>query len=190
MYPNFIKNLLRFIDLNEQEIQAVNRYIRPVNLKKKEYLLEAGQVCRGLYFVEKGCLRMFFINDKSVEQIVQFALDGWWMADHFSFMDCKPSEYYIQAIEKSEVLSIDSSVFEQLLADVPRMERYFRIIMQRALAASQVRTRLMFEMTKEEFYQHFATSFPEFVQRVPQYMVASYLGLTPEYVSELRKKKQ
>jgi cAMP-binding proteins - catabolite gene activator and regulatory subunit of cAMP-dependent protein kinases len=190
MYPNFVKNLLRFVDLDEPEIQAVIRFIRPVNLKKKEYLLQAGQVCRGLYFVEKGCLRMFFINDKSAEQITQFALDGWWMADYFSFMDNKSSEYFIQAIEKSEVLAIDFSVFEQLLAEVPRMERYFRIIMQRALAASQVRTRLMFEMSKEEFYQHFATSFPEFIQRVPQYMVASYLGLTPEYVSELRRKKQ
>jgi CRP-like cAMP-binding protein len=183
MYPNFVKSLLRFVDLNEQEIQLIGKYIRPVSLKKKEYLLQAGQVCRGLYFVEKGCLRMFFINDKSVEQITQFALDGWWMADYFSFMDNKSSEYYIQAIEKS-------AVFEQLLAEVPRLERYFRIVMQRAVAASQVRTKLMLEMTKEEFYQHFATSFPEFVQRVPQYMVASYLGLTPEYVSELRKKKQ
>jgi len=189
MYPNFVKNILRFIDLDDSEIEIILQCVRPVNLKKKEYLLQAGQVCRGLYFVEKGCLRMFFINDKSVEQITQFALDGWWLADYFSFMDNKSSDYYIQAIEKSEVLAIDTTVFEQLLAEVPQLERYFRIIMQRAVAASQVRTRLMFEMTKEQFYQHFATSFPEFVQRVPQYMVASYLGLTPEYVSELRKKK-
>ena len=190
MYLNFVKNLRRFVDLNDQEIQLLEKYVRPVNLKKKEYLLKAGQVCLGLYFVEKGCLRMFFINDKLVEQITQFALDGWWLADYFSFMDNKSSDYYIQAIEKSEILTIDAAVFEQLLAEVPQLERYFRIIMQRAVAASQVRTRLMFEMTKEEFYQHFATSFPEFVQRVPQYMVASYLGLTPEYVSELRKKKK
>lgn len=190
MYPNFVSNLRRFVDLEEKEIQLVVKYVNQVSLKKKEYLMQAGQVCRNLYFVEKGCLRMFFINDKSVEQITQFALDGWWLADYFSFLDNKSSEYYIQAIEKSEVLAIDATVFEQLLAEVPRMERYFRIIMQRAVAAAQVRTKLMFEMTKEEFYQHFATSFPEFVQRVPQYMVASYLGLTPEYVSELRKKKQ
>ena len=189
MYPNFVKNILRFIDLTDGEIEIIHQYVRSVNLKKKEYLLQAGQVCRGLYFVEKGCMRMFFINDKPAEQITQFALDGWWIADYFSFMDNKSSEYYIQAIEKSEILSIDYSVFEQLLAEVPKMERYFRIIMQRAVAASQVRIKLMFEMSKEQFYQHFATSFPEFVQRVPQYMVASYLGLTPEYVSELRKKK-
>lgn len=189
MYPTFTRSLNRFVSLDEIQIEAVLKYIRWVSLKKKDYLLQAGQVCRSMYFVEKGCLRMFFLNDKSAEQITQFALDGWWIADYFSFIDNKSSEYFIQAIEKSEVLAIDMAVFEQLLTEVPQMERYFRIIMQRALAASQVRTRLMFEMTKEEFYQHFATSFPEFVQRVPQYMVASYLGLTPEYVSELRKKK-
>jgi CRP-like cAMP-binding protein len=188
-YPNLAKNLRRFIDLTDREIEVIHQYIRPVNLKKKEFLLQEGQVCRNLYFVEKGCLRMFFINDKSIEQITQFALDGWWLADYFSFMDNKSSDYYIQAIEKSEVLAIDSSVFEQLLVEVPQMERYFRIIMQRSVAAAQVRTRLMFELSKEQFYQHFSTSFPEFIQRVPQYMVASYLGLTPEYVSELRKKK-
>jgi CRP-like cAMP-binding protein len=132
---------------------------------------------------------MFFINDKTVEQITQFALDGWWISDFFSFTDRKPSEYCIQAIEKSEIVSIDSLLLDELLSELPQLERYFRVVMQRALAASQLRIKYMFEMTKEEFYQHFSNSFPEFVQRVPQYMVASYLGLTPEYVSELRKKK-
>ncbi len=189
MYPNLVKQINRNIELKEHEIQLLSGYIKPISLRKKEYLLQAGQVCRGLYFVEKGCLRMFFINDKSAEQITQFALDGWWISDFFSFMDNKPSDYYIQAIEKSEVLSIDASSFDDLLTELPQMERYFRITMQRALAASQLRLKYMFEMTKEEFYLHFSNSFPEFVQRVPQYMVASYLGLTPEYVSELRKKK-
>lgn len=132
---------------------------------------------------------MFFINNKTVEQITQFALDGWWISDYFSFIDNKPSEYYIQTIEKSEILSIDVLSFDDLFKELPQIERYFRIIMQKALAASQLRIKYMYEMTKEEFYLHFSSSFPEFVQRVPQYMIASYLGLTPEYVSELRKKK-
>jgi CRP/FNR family transcriptional regulator, anaerobic regulatory protein len=189
MYPTLIKHIRRFVALNENEALALTEYIKPYHLKKKDYLLKEGQVCRALYFVEKGCLRMYFMNAKSIEQITQFALDGWWMSDYFSYLDDKPSEYTIQAIEKSEVLSIDTLVFERLLKELPQLERYFRIIMQRALAASQLRTKLMYEMTKEEFYLHFSASFPEFVQRVPQYMIASYLGLTPEYVSELRKKK-
>jgi len=146
-------------------------------------------VCRSLFFVEKGCLRMYFVNGKQSEQIIQFAIEGWWISDYFSFMDNRPSEYYIQTIEKSKILSVDRNVLDDLLKQLPQLERYFRIIMQRALAASQLKTKFSFEMSKEEFYNHFSTSFPEFLKRVPQYMIASYLGLTPEYVSELRKKR-
>ena len=175
--------------MNEEESLLLNQYFKTHHLRKKEYLLQEGQICRSLYFVEKGCLRMFFLDGKTTEQITQFALDGWWISDYFSFMDSKPSEYNIQAIEKSEVYSIDMLLLDDLLKEIPQLERYFRLIMQRAVAASQLRVKLMFEMSKEEFYNHFITSFPEFAQRVPQYMIASYLGLTPEYVSELRKKK-
>jgi CRP-like cAMP-binding protein len=105
-------------------------------------------------------------------------------------LDENPTDYYIQAIENSEILVIDKLSYDELLIEIPQLEKYFRIIMQKAIAASQHRAKLQYQMSKEEFYQHFVTSFPEFIQRVPQYMIASYLGLTPEYVSELRKKRQ
>ncbi|MGZ2369496.1 Crp/Fnr family transcriptional regulator [Ancylomarina sp. YFZ004] len=189
MHSTLIEHIKKFVDLDENEERILISYTKSHSFRKKENLLSNGQVCRSLYFVEKGCLRMFYINSKSTEQITQFALDGWWLTDFFSFMDNKPSEYYIQTIEPSKVISIDIQVFDNLLKELPQLERYFRIIMQKNLAASQLRTKYLYEMSKEEFYHHFSTSFPEFVQRVPQYMVASYLGLTPEYVSELRKKK-
>jgi CRP-like cAMP-binding protein len=132
---------------------------------------------------------MYFVDNKLNEQITQFALEHWWMTDHFSFTDNIPSPYFIQTVEKSEILAINTSSFETILQELPQMERYFRTVMQRALAASQLRIKYMYEMSKEEFYELFSSSFPEFVQRVPQYMIASYLGLTPQYVSELRKKK-
>lgn len=132
---------------------------------------------------------MYFINNKMNEQITQFALENWWISDFYSFTDNKPSRYFIQAIEKSEVLSIDSISLDAIFKELPQMERYLRIILQKAVAASQLRIKYIYDLSKEEFYTHFCTSFPEFVQRVPQYMIASYLGLSPEYVSELRKKK-
>ena len=189
MHSILIEHIRKFVDLSESEVQILQTYIKPHSFRKKEFLLSNGQVCKSLYFVEKGCLRMYFLNAKAAEQITQFALDGWWLTDFFSFMDNKPSEYFIQTIEPSQVVSIDKNIFENILKDLPQLERYFRIIMQKNLAASQLRTKYLLEMSKEEFYHHFSTSFPEFIQRVPQYMVASYLGLTPEYVSELRKKK-
>lgn len=189
MYPNFINHIRKYIDLNDDSVALLNQYITPLKLKRKEFLLKEGQISHSMYFVEKGCLKMYFIDNKLNEQITQFALEHWWMADHFSFIDSKPSPYFIQTVEKSEVLAITASSFEALLQELPQMEHYFRIVMQRALAASQLRLKYMYEMSKEEFYQLFSTSFPEFVQRVPQYMIASYLGLSPQYVSELRKKK-
>ena len=131
---------------------------------------------------------MFFYTDKGAEQITQFALENWWITDYFSFTDQNVSEYNIQVIEKSEILVIDHRSFDKLLEELPALERYFRIIMQRAVAASQLRIKLLYDLSKEELYLHFSSYFPEFVQRVPQYMLASYLGLTPEYLSEIRKK--
>ncbi|WP_163322678.1 Crp/Fnr family transcriptional regulator [Draconibacterium mangrovi] len=182
------EHIKRFVDFSDEDEQILNEYIKSFSVQKKEDLLSNGQICRSMYFVEKGCLRMFFINSKSAEQITQFAIDGWWISDLFSFMDNTPSEYTIQTIEASKIVAIDNRVYNILLEKLPQLERYFRIIMQKNLAASQLRAKYMYEMTKEEFYFHFSTSFPEFMQRVPQYMVASYLGLTPEYVSELRKR--
>jgi len=188
-YKGFISHIKRYVDLNEQEIQIVESYAQIKELKKKEFLLTEGQVCRCNYYVESGCLRMFYNNDKMVEQTTQFALETWWMADYFSFSKQNPSDYYIQAVEKSVVIAIDFYQQEKLFTEVPQMERYFRIMMQRALAASQLRVKLIYQLSKEEMYKHFSSSFPQFLQRVPQYMLASYLGLTPEYLSELRKNK-
>ncbi len=188
--PSYLtEHIKKFVELKKEEEEILNRYSTPCSFEKKENLLSSGQVCRSMYFVEKGCLRMYFINSKATEQIIQFAIDGWWLTDFFSFFDHTASEYYIEAIEPSKVIAIDHHVFDSLLRDIPQLERYFRIIFQKNLAATQLKAKYLYEMSKEEFYHHFITSFPEFAQRVPQYMIASYLGLTPEYVSKLRKKK-
>lgn len=189
MYTNLINHILNYIKLEEEDIPTICKYFKRLNLKNKEYVLEEGQICKSYFFIEKGCVRMFFYSNKGAEQITQFALENWWITDYFSFTDQKVSEYSIQAIEKSEILAIDHQSFEKLLEEVPALERYFRIIMQRGVAASQVRFKLNYDLSKEELYLNFISDFPEFVQRIPQYMLASYLGLTPEYLSEIRKKR-
>lgn len=189
MYQNFFHHIRKYVELDNHAVEVLKKHARPLHLKKKEFLLKEGQQCRSIHFVVKGCLRMYFINSKMNEQITQFALENWWISDFYSFTDNKPSGYFIQTIEKSEVLAIDSNSMDELIKELPQMEHYFRIIFQKAVAASQLRIKYIYDLSKEEFYTHFCTSFPEFVQRVPQYMVASYLGLSPEYVSELRKKK-
>jgi CRP/FNR family transcriptional regulator, anaerobic regulatory protein len=177
------------IGLTGKDIDIFNKYVETRQYGKKEQVLQEGRICNHLYYVEKGCLRMYFLNKKGVEQITQFALDGWWISDYQSFINNAPSAYSIQTIEESRIVSIDNENFDRLLNDLPQLEKYFRMIILKAVAGAQLRSKLLYEMSKEEFYQHFSSSFPEFMRRVPQYMIASYLGLTPEYLSELRKKK-
>ena len=187
-YPGFIAHIRRYVDISNDEVLILEKYLQPMELKRREFLLREGDVCSSNYFVEKGCLRMFFNNDKMVEQTTQFAIEDWWLSDYFSFARQTPSEYAIQAVEKSVVVAIDYQLQDKLFSEVPQMERYFRIMMQRALSASQLRVKMIYQLSKEEMYRHFNRSYPQFFQRVPQYMIASYLGLTPEYMSELRKK--
>lgn len=188
MASKLAEHIAKYIQLTEEEVNVVMNYISLQKLKNKEFLLSKGQVCRSLYFVDKGCLRMYINNEKGNEQITDFAIDSWWIADHFSFIDQTASDYYIQATENSNLYALDFQSFKTVLDKVPKMEKYFRIIMQQSVAKAQRRINLLYTLSKEELYFHFASSFPDFVQRVPQYMVASYLNLTPEYVSEIKKK--
>ena len=188
-YPGFITHIRRYVELSDDEVLKLEPYLRPIELKRREFLLREGEVCRYNYFIEKGCLRMFFNNDKMVEQTMQFAIENWWLSDYFSYARQSPSEYAIQAVEKSVIVAVDYHLQDDLFVDLPQMERYFRIMMQRALSASQLRVKMIYQLSKEEMFRHFNSSYPQFFQRVPQYMIASYLGLTPEYMSELRKRK-
>ncbi len=188
MHTALINHIERYVELDEKSIQSICEYFKPLSLKNREYLLKEGQICKGHYFVEGGCLRMFYNNDKGLEQIIQFAIEDWWLSDYFSITSQQPSEYNIQAIEASKVLFIDYLSLDKLTEEIPVLERYFRLMAQRGLAASQFRLKLIFALSKEEMFLHFNSHFPSFIQRIPQYMIASYLGITPEYLSEIRKK--
>lgn len=189
MYPNFIAHLKKYISLNDDEVQLLLSNVKPLTTQKKDFLIQEGQICKDNYFVEKGLLRMFFINNKGIEQNTQFALENWWIADYMSLTMQTASHFYIQAVEASTVIAIEHHKQDHLFKQLPQLEHYFRLMMQRAYAAAQMRVKFFHVYSKEENYRQFVSLFPEFVQRIPQYMLASYLGLTPEYVSELRKKQ-
>ncbi|RAJ97989.1 CRP-like cAMP-binding protein [Larkinella arboricola] len=190
MPERLINHLTRFVNVPDEDRATILRYFRPVTLNKKENLLEEGQVCQANYFVLKGCLRMFFVNEKGVEHTTQFAIENWWMTDNMAFQQQRPSDFYIQAVEKTEVLAINFESQEQLCARLPQFERYFRLVYQKAYAAAQLRIKYLYDFSREELYHHFNDRYPDFIQRVPQYLLASFLGFTPEYLSEIRKKKR
>ena len=189
MSEHLKKHIEKFVEINDQDYAEILTYFTSVEVPKKQNLLNEGKVCTTNYFVVQGCLRLFFINEKGVEQTIQFALENWWLADYTSFSSQKSSEFYIQTVEKSNLLALDFSSQEKMLSQFPQMERYFRLVHQRAHAASQFRLKSLYSVSREELYHLFNKRYPEFVQRVPQYLLASFLGFTPEYLSEIRSKR-
>lgn len=183
-----IAHIRRFVPVDETAAAQLSAAVRHISLRKKELLLSEGQVCRRHFFVVKGCLRLFFVDEKGTEQTTHFAIEDWWMSEYGSLERGTPSVFCIQAVEATEVLSLDAQAQEALLEKVPAFSLYYAKMLHRAYGASQLRVRLMKEQSREALYRHFSAAFPEFVQRIPQYMLASYLGFTPEYLSEIRKR--
>ena len=188
MYQILKEHLNKFITLNDNDFDEILKLFNIKIFDKKENLLEEGQICRYHYFVLNGLLRKFFINEKGMEQTTEFAVETWWITDNIAYEQKLPTSFYIQAVEKSEVLYISQENQEKLVEQFPIMERYFRFIYQRAYSASQMRIKYLYSLSKEEFYHQLVSKQPEFAQRVPQYLIASFLGFTPEYLSEIRKK--
>ena len=189
MYPELLNHILRYVQLTAVEEQLLCEKLEYIKVKKKEFLLEPGKLCQGSYFVVKGLVRQFFLDDKLNEKIIQFGLENWWIADQDSLLNHQPSGFYIQAIEYSELLLLTERNRILLFEQIPRLECYFRLMIQIAFVASQRRLCYIFTQNDEERYRHFSARFPGFMQRVPQYMLASYLGFTPQFLSRLRAKK-
>ncbi|WP_429398234.1 Crp/Fnr family transcriptional regulator [Mucilaginibacter lappiensis] len=172
---------------SEIEGEPILSFFETKTFKKKEILQEEDKRCLLYFFVVKGCLRLYFTDQNGVEQTQQLALENWWMTDLNAFRSGRKSAYTIQALEATEVLAITAPNYELILAKFPVIESYFRLIYERAYAASLLRIQMISRMPKDEFYELFQSKYPEFIQRIPQKVLASFLGFTPEYLSELRK---
>ncbi|WP_229253018.1 Crp/Fnr family transcriptional regulator [Dyadobacter helix] len=184
----FRNHIHKFVNISDREFADIIGYFQVQTLKKKENILLEGQICKAQYFVLQGILRKFFINEKGGEQTTEFAIENWWMTETFSYLNQAPTEFYIQAVENTQVLILYRDAHDKMLEAHPAMEKYFRYIYQKAYAAAQMRIKFQYEHSREELYHFFRRSQPEFLQRVPQYLIASYLGFTPEYLSEIRRK--
>lgn len=188
MHPNLVEYIRRYISITDAELELFHSYLKPRTIKKKEHVLLAGETCKTRYYITRGVLRLYYINNKEKEQILHFGIDNWWISDYESLVNQTPSKLYIQATEDTELLELHTGAFEKLCVQLPKAERLFRIIMEKTFVASQKRIEYMMSLTGEESYETFISSNLAFAQRVPQYMLASYLGMTPEFFSKLRGK--
>jgi len=187
MFELLYKKITEKIPLSEEEFEVCKALFTPRKVRKKQFLLQEGDVSKYQIFVNKGLLRSYTIDDKGAEHILQFALEGWWTADLYSFFTEEPSLFTIEALEDSELLLITRPSWETLLEKLPVLERYFRILIQNSLIATQRRLMESLSETAEKKYLKFMKMYPESIQRVPQHMIASYLGITRETLSRLRR---
>jgi CRP-like cAMP-binding protein len=172
------------------DIAFMKTVFLPRRLAAGEYLQRSGEVARHAAFVARGCLRSFVIDAKGKEHVVQFAPEQWWLADAISLGSGTPSQYFFAAIEDSDLLLVDAPGHQRLIDRVPGYSVAMRTGLQKHAAAKDLRIVKALSATAEERYLDFMRTFPTVAQRVPQWMVASYLGISPETVSRIRKRRQ
>jgi CRP-like cAMP-binding protein len=187
MFEVLFQKFDEHIQLTEEEKQLCKTFFTPKKLRKRQYILQEGDVCKYVAFVEKGMLRSYTIDEKGNEHIMQFAFEGWWISDHYSFLTGEPAVYNIDALEDSELLLISKQAEEKMLQKIPKFEKYFRILLQNSLIATQRRLISSLSQSAEERYNQLISVCPTIPQRVPQHMMASFLGITPETLSRIRK---
>jgi CRP-like cAMP-binding protein len=183
------KKISTITALNEEEFQYFKNHFVSRKLRKRQYLLQDGDISKYQAFVVKGLLRSYTVDEKGGEHILQFASEGWWMADLSSYLTNESSILSIDALEDAELLLLTKAAWEDAMKQVPALEHYFRIIIQNHLVATQKRLLQSLAETAEEKYNRFLITYPECAQRVPQHMIASYLGITRETLSRIRKNR-
>jgi len=188
MYELFFQKLNESVSFTEEEETIIKTYLTPKKLRKKQYLLQEGDVCKVIAFVEKGVLRSYTVAEKGTEHILQFALEGWLISDLYSFLTGELSLYNIEALEDAELVLISAAAHEEMLKRVPKYETYTRLQLTGAYIAMQRRLTSIISLSLEERYTYLNSIYPDIVQRVPQHMIASYMGLTPETLSRVRKR--
>jgi CRP-like cAMP-binding protein len=186
MHELILKNISRFITLTQEEEQYFISQLKVKKLKKKQYLLQEGDTIRFQYFVNKGCLRTYTIDERGLEHIIQFAIEDWWTGDMYSFLTQKPARYTIDAVEDSELFCLEKNALEQLYIKLPKFEKFFRHLLQNAFISLQERIISNLSQPADERYCSFIEKYPKMEQRLPLKQIASYLGITPESLSRIR----
>ncbi|RKR15378.1 CRP-like cAMP-binding protein [Maribacter vaceletii] len=187
-YKLILKNISRFIDLNQEEQDLFISLLKEKKLKKKEFLLKPGEIAKYDYFTTKGCLKIYKIDDKGSEHISMFAVKDWWSGDIASFITQQPGNYFVQALEESEVLQISKENFDLLFEKIPKFERFYRILYQRSLVSYIQQSDQNISLNAEDRYRNFIKKYPSLINKISQKNIAAYLGVTPEFLSVLRKK--
>ena len=181
-------HLSKYISLTHNEFDSFTSLLKSTSLKKGEFLIHVGDICKYESFVTRGCLKSYYEDENGFEHILDFCIEGWWADDLFSFFTQTPSQSSIKAIEDTDVLQIHKQDLEDVYQKIPKFERFFRLLFQRAYIAQREQINLILSTPAQERYLLFLKKKPYAEKRFSQRDIASYLGITPQFLSALKKK--
>lgn len=189
LYHSILGNIAKHIVLNDVEIDYFTSILTGKTVSKKTALLSEGQVCKTISYVNNGALRAYYLDKNGKESTIMFAVADWWVTDMYCFLNERPAMMHIEAIEDSSIFQLTKEDLETLYVKVPKFERFFRILMQNAYTREQVRVIETLSLSAEEKYNSFMNRYPKLSNRVTQKQIASFLGITPEFLSAIRNQK-
>jgi len=181
-----LQNIGKHVVLDKEEAAQFISLLQEEDVPKKGVVLKEGQLCKTISFVNAGALRAYHISKEGKETTVMFALPDWWITDMFCFIHRQPAMLYIEAIEPSHIFQLRKDDLDKLYLKVPKFERFFRVLMQNAYIREQLRMIQKLSLSAEERYIHFLDKYPQIVEKITQKQIASYLGITPEFLSTIR----
>ena len=186
MHDALMRSLSKYVALSGDEAAIVESLFTCKKFRKRQYILQEGDITRHETFIVKGVTRTYEVDEKGQEHVVQFGLEDWWVGDLYSFLTETPTSYNIDCLEDTEVLQITKPKLETLYESVPKLERHFRLLIQNAYIASTKRVSATLAKSAPERYDEFINRYPQIEQRVPNHQIASYLGITPQSLSRIR----
>ena len=185
---SILENIAKHVTLTPEEQELFLSKTETRQFKVKTILLSAGEVATCTYFVNSGILRSFNINDNIIEHVLHFACEGWWIGDMYSYISEKPGNLFIEVLEDAEVVIITKENHQKLYQEIPKLERFFRILAENSLVSHQERLMDNLSLTAEERFEKFCFKYPTLIQKVPQKHIASYIGVTPEFFSKMKSR--
>ncbi|WP_299618234.1 Crp/Fnr family transcriptional regulator [uncultured Tenacibaculum sp.] len=188
-YEGILKNIARYVELTEEEKEQFTSIIKVSRIKKRQFVIQPGYVCEYRNYIVKGAFRVFYLDDKGKEHTVSIGIEDWYFTDFYSYINQLPAAHFAEALEDSVILQLKYEDIEGLCAKTHGLSEYFRRITEKAFASSRSRVISNNSKTSEERYLEYAKKYPQIVNRVPQYVIASYLGISAEFLSKIRARR-
>ncbi len=181
-----LEHMSQTVSFTQEEIALLSSKLKTRKYPKGQYIGQEGDICKHYYYIVKGVVRTFYLDKKGNEHIITFSIENWWAGDLGSIIAQKPADFNVQCLEDTEVIQIATDDLQALFKSISKLERFFRMLIERAYVSTQKRIVRNYALSAKERYLLFCEEYPEIAMRVPQYMIASYLGITKEFLSTIR----